>query len=1368
MQTEPTDIQHPILWSKQETALETVPEHASTPVVPPPPMYSETPEFSRSESLLHTEPAVKSNKKEPAFNSQDLSSEASSPSLVDIPPPFLETEVTSTSHNSEEKDRDSGLDQSPVNFNISPTAGPSGNLPVQSWEEPDSGSSLDVISAIPPPMDFATTRPLTPPCQFANPTVAPPAGFVEEEREQATPRKKLNVSEALFPWMNEPQAPINATILLAVSAGKKDAPGVEEVNGEQKFHTDEKMLNKEASVVVPITTISVNEDIQTQSAGKPELKTKHDVVLQEQQVKANVAVSEVPRMKHPRALSSDEKDKSVVPQKVEIPEPNEIKMDEVVVLNIGSMETKQSGLQQFPDAVSRPVPPENEGVPQLKPSSFYPSMEVARLESQNKPEKPETQVKPVTVAKEAEVKVDAESPSSVNISRNIARPELLVKPVKLKPKVKPENQETQVAPQVVNVEAHTPSLNNISRDNVMPELEVEAVKLEPPVKPDKTETKPYPFTLVKETRVNVEAYAPSSFIPAAEQPIEPEKPETRAEPITSVKEAENEVEPKVDVSQSFNSSVDVSRVEPQFKNEKPVLQVKPEKLRSCSVEEVITPQSKSMVERSLKTLVDSSLPEVKSGINKPVQESAITIFTVGKDDVVEAPVTPETKATPSSYDKIKDLEERLLELDKEPVPSSTYLRTSQSKVIPAASQEPKVESKEPFAEEVIVAETKRVEFSSYEQFEELLKLDNEAKPMNEVANVENNEKKGDAIVGKQHPQRENSSSPKDIDTDLHLDLSSLRQSPEPPHPPSSSPPAPSVAHWSSVLPSPRELLSDRSTESGISINEERKRPNAVDPIGDKESKPVQVHSIPAEVQRITSAVSKPHAIEKPQKLRRPLSMPAGVLRDFKSEIVQERNKSATESDSRKSSLSDSTGVSSSSLPSSPVEIDNTASVELPRPPPFTVPPLRRYSDLAADLSFISSAAKKATEKSHEDETKPSAPPKPVNLALKRSSISVVERPRSWMGPETDNNNKRSVMVPSAFKPVSFESQRKKVAKPVDFNIKSFNAPSTVPSAPSVNSASVGHGDVSSTEKVQARSSPKEVEKPAKHTPVVTIKPRENSVGTSDAPVVSPLAKEESPSIHQPVSTGTKGHPQVKKTESRETKYEIVFSNNSSETQSASKGGSHPPSRDLSSSASLREQIMRDASGGNKVTRTRPQSAIVSGSKFQIWPADDKSSSSTGANWADVKKLAALQTGAVKSGDAPWLKRQASEPSKPDLPHIATKPPHPGKAVDIKPQPVKTANNKPQPVKAADVKMQPVKTPDLTPQPVKTADIRLHPVKAADIKPQPAVNSRPLPNVVMRTKTGQQDPTKRHSMPTYIIESADRKPTPKTNSSGGQV
>ena len=53
-------------------------------------------------------------------------------------------------------------------------------------------------------MDFATTRPLTPPCQFANATVAPPEKFVEEEvkgkePEKAQPRKKLNVSEALFP-----------------------------------------------------------------------------------------------------------------------------------------------------------------------------------------------------------------------------------------------------------------------------------------------------------------------------------------------------------------------------------------------------------------------------------------------------------------------------------------------------------------------------------------------------------------------------------------------------------------------------------------------------------------------------------------------------------------------------------------------------------------------------------------------------------------------------------------------------------------------------------------------------------------------------------------------------------------------------------------------------------------------------------------------------------------------------------------------------------------------------------------------------------------------------------------------------------------
>ena len=1391
------EMRNPPLRSKQEAVLPTVPEHVSFPVVPPPPLYSEPPESSRSNCLPQKDAAVVSNKGGPIFTFQVLPNENSNPGLADIPPPLLEAESTSTSQESEEKDRDSGFDQSPNVLTRAPPVDPLQEAPVQRWDDPDSGSSLDAISVIPPPMDFATTRPLTPPCEFANPTVLPPEGFVEEQQpEKAKPRKKLNVSEDSFPWMNEPQAPINATVPLAVSEGTEKEPELEILSSEHERQVGEnvdELLNKQeysetitqvdsAVVVVPITGSAENAE----KPPKPELKTKLSNVLDEQEVKPVVAVSEAQREELPNLASGRNKEVEVAP-KVDMPES----YGKVVVVNDNAKE------QSVLDEISKPVKPQtkpkpmkfakeaevqiepNVGVQQFAPPSVYPFTEVARqdqqvkaakVEPQVKPEKPETQAKPVKPVKEVEVTVDIQHRVASSFIPNVevAKPEPPVESV-----IKPEMQ----------------------------------------VKREKVEAKNNPVTLIKETEVKVEAPAPSSYVPSAEiaraqqqvtpvKPdvqVKPEQPETRVKPVTFAKEAK--AEPNVDVQQFAPSS---NRVKPQFEYVTPVLEVKPEKpekQHSLAGEEVVTPQVKHEAKVCIKMLEtegpefsDSSSRDVHvvtSGNNSILEGGAVTIINVGEDNVVvEDPVTPETKPTRPPHDKLKDLEERLLELDKEPVPSSSNIRKPDTKSVPQPYQdEVSVQSKDPSAEDIIVAQTKEVESSSYEKFEELFNLDNEEKPTKKATSVVNKDDRADAVVERQHSQPESSTSGAVVDAELHLDLSSLRQSPEPPRPPSSSPPA--TTPGSSILPSPRELLSDRSTESGISVFEEPKSPSdSVEPNREgKEKKPRQTCSTQTELQRntsvnttsvnTTSVVSTPQTGEKPTgskppigakpvKLQRPLSMPSGIPRDFQSGADQERRQSATESDSRKSSSSDSTGVSSSSLPSSPVESGSTTNpVDLPKPHPFTVPPLRRYSDLASDLSFISSAAK-AAGKTQESEKKTEVPPKPANLVLKRSSVSVEERPRSWVGPET-NNNKRSTMWPSAFKPMSFEAQGKKVA-PVAFDVKSFTPATTVSTSQSTTNASSAGVGKSQAYTIERKSSPTELEKSSKKPPLVPVKPSGNTTGKPAASVVSPIVKQEASIVHLPVSSGVSGNLPLKKIEPLEKKYEIIYTNSSSESQSASKDPhdkadivSRGPSKDLSSSTSIRDQIMRDATGSNRVTRPRPQSAFVGGSKFQILPAENKPSSKTGASWADVKKLAALQS-AAKRDDASWMhKKQANEPSKPDVPHIPAKPPQ-LKAADIRPQQLKEADS-PQPVKIADIKPPPVK-----PQPVKAVDIKPQPPNAANVKPQPEItpDSKPPPAIVMRTKTGNEDLVKRHSLPAYIIEGADRKPAPKTSGSGGQV
>ena len=1361
------------------SVLGTVPEHASFPVVPPPPLYSELEESSSNTILHKTVPAaaVLAN---------------------DIPPPFLETEATLKTQDIEDKDHDSGFDQSPEILTRTPTVGLSEGAPVQDWEDPDSGSSLDVMSTIPPPVDFATTRPITPPSQFANPMVAPPVEFVEEpEPEEVKLRKKLNISEALFPWMNEPQAPLNATVPLAVS----DGLGKDRESGENVQGNSNKQEYGETKTQAMSGTVAQNDENQiNEKPPEPEFVTEQRVVAE---------VNEAPPMELPRSLSSEESKGSAVALKVDMKDSNEL--NEVTVVSEKSKEKNQFGSQEGLNATVKPLKPKpkakpiklvketaveiepNVGIQQVAPALVNQSSEVERpephveavkLERQVKPEIPEKQARPVEIVKEPEIKIEEHTPSPFIVPEESAISEPQVEATKLEPPVKPEKPETQakpVEPEVkIDDQHHAPSSINPAVETL-----VEAVKPEAPVKPVAVASD-------QGTEVKDETHVPSPFIPSVKsarpeqqvvpskpEPLaKPEQPETRVKPVTFVKETEVEAEPKVDIQPS-NPSTKVAKVEPQVDTVKPVLQVKPakpEKLQSHANEEIVIPLVKHKVEENVHTLEEEKpdmkrdIHEVTSEINAPLEDTGVTIINVGEDVVVEAPVTPETKPTSSSNDRLRDLEERLQELDKETAPSSSDHRKPDTNTAKKPHLDKQtVQSKDPFAEDVIVAKTKQVETSSHGHFDELLKLNSEDEPVKDVKSVANKDEKTDSVEEKQTPHLEDSKSRTVADAELRLDLSSLGHSPEPPRPPSSSPPV--TTPRSSILPSPRELLSDRSTESGISLTDEtRILSDTVEPHGDKESAAVNN----------TSGAIKPQPAEKPTnvfgKLQRPLSMPSGILREFKSETVPEKRPSVTDSDSRKSSSSDSTGVSSSSLPSSPIECGSTTEpVELPKPPPFSVPPLRRYSDLASDLSFVSSAAK-ASEKTNESETKAEVPPKPAKLALKRSAASVVERPRSWMGPET-NNNKRSTMWSSAaFKPVSFDAQGRKVARPVAFDVKTFAAPSGGATTPFIGNVDA----VKTVSNTERKSSPIELEKSSKNAPFLPEKPSGNLTVKPKLPVVSPLVKEEASSTLKPASTDTNSKPLLKKTEPRETKYEIVFSNNSSETNGVSKDlqgkssfGSHGPSQDLNSSSSIREQIMRDATGGNRVTRPRPQSPIVGG-----------------ASWADVKKLAALQSAGVKTEDSSQAhtKRQADVPSKPDVPHVTAKPAELVKAVDSKPEKLKSAENTPQtgntpdvktdPAITADIKPQQVKTGDSKPQPLKGTDINLQPVKQAENKPQPtkpadikahamkAADATPLPTIVMRPKKGNQDPAKRHSMPAYIIEGADRKAPPRGNTSGG--
>lgn len=1456
MQAGPDGEQETRYYPRQEIALAPVPEQDSFPVVPPPPLYSE-PESSPVTQL-------KTNKI-PTVSSESLPNSG----FTDILPPVLEVQTVQTSPESEEKDHDSGFDQGPESLTITPSVNQADDVPLERREDPDSGSSLDVVSTIPPPADF-DTRPLTPPCQFANATVAPPEEFINSEEgkkeqgqsEEAKPRKKLNISDGLFPWMNEPQAPLNAAIPLEVSKDKESDWVVVNVNAEETTpvteNSTEQSVSKGATetttqqdastVVVPSATTAVYSkpaplEVKTRSAAdKPvrqEMVNNLDIVSTTPEVNGRVVVGkdatvvEKPTAGLQRIVSTDKSQDPGTLQTAEIKELKEIVTNEVMVTNMNSKLEEQSGSKQALNTIVKPVKPETTAEPvsfvkekeiqveaevdiqQYSLPSTAPLTEDLKQEPPVKPTKPDLQIKP----------------EKQSLQVKPVKPDLQVKPVMPDPQVKPEKPVVEGKPETVIRETEVkvaPTAFDQPTEPVRLESPVEAGKLER-VKPEKPQIKGKPVTLVKEAEVTVDV---QKHTPAEagkqetqlepkkpEQQVKSEKPEVIAKPVLSVKDAEvkvtkpepvvvkvdsqvkpdkmeskvtptafvKEAEVKVDTRQvghsSFNPSAEASRPQAKVETVEPDKQVEPvepykpvetvvsEKVKSSPVEEVVIPHSKPEVEMCFASFKEEQrdhpdgLPQGMrdkavgaDGYAAPVQETPVKIVSVGEKDIVaEAPVTPETKLVSSGDDKLKDLEAKLQKLDEEPVPSSSNSKKLESKAVPAPVSPhrevtPSIQTKDPFSEDIIVAETKQVESSNYEHYEALFKIETEEESKSEVTCMQLKHKPV-VVTERQQSLPESSTTRVDLKSELSLDLSSLRRSPEPPRPPSSSPPAASPR--ASTLPSPSALNSDRSTDSGFSPSEEFKGPSSPDKktfgsnslsnsdtiaveaqtvnTSDKSSEerePKRLQSSSAaqtDIQDDTNSVqtSKPQNITKrpmnvSSKLQRPLSMPAGIVSvNIKSETVQDKSKSS-QSDSRKSSSSDATDVSSPSPASSPVDSSKTEPVDLPKPPPFTVPPLRRYSDLAADLSFISSAAK-AAEKANESESKADAPPKTPNPLLRRNPGTAVERPRSWVGPETDTK-KKPVMWTSAFKPVSFDAEAKKGVRPVEFQVKSFTTPSVVPkesTAPSttyVNSAASVHSAAPVKERVGANI---EVEKTSKQAPFVPVKP---STVKPTAAVVSSLPRDGESSTRQPVKRDSKleravSNPETEKTGPGDTKYEIIYSNKSSTSQGSSKDHNDPTDEgsrtDLPHPGTLRDQIMRDQAGGHsRVTRNRPHSTILSGAKFQIIPADEKSPS--GTHGTDAKKPTTVQPKTVsKSEGVSWTqaKQHTNEQSKPVLPPPTT----------VKPQPS---------------------------------------AKSA------AAGTKPLPAVVMRAKTGGYDPTKRHSLPSYIIEGADAKPpTIRTSGSG---
>ncbi|PFX19373.1 Protein cordon-bleu, partial [Stylophora pistillata] len=1379
IQAEPDEEQeskeHRTPKAKQEVSLAPAPEQETLPVVPPPPFYSE-PESLQDTTQLN---ADKTPLVPPPVVPKSV--------FDDIPPPVIEAQTVQTGLENDVKDHDSGFDQGPESLIITPPLDQAKDVPLEHREDPDSGSSLDVVSTIPPPADFET-RPLTPPCQFANPTMAPPEEFIYVEdgkNEEELPKeeklgKKLNINEGLLPWVDETQASFDATIPPEVSNDRENEWVVVTVNTEESTPINENQsehcVYKEAvetksldiSRAIGVTDVFPKPTAQEGVNNHGEVSTAPEIFKNAERT----TVTEKQSLGIQRSISSDKNKDMVTSQTIDVKESCKVESNEVILKDENSRRGEQSGSKQFSNTIVKPVEPEGGSISivreteiqvkagvniqqyslpaltedvkqdfQVKPAKPALQVKPPKPDLQVKPGKPEVKEKPVTIIQEAVVKV---VPEAVNLRTELERPDPQEVRGNFEKHSKPEKPEIKAKPVAPVKEAE--GMFDVQRN-----APLEAAKQEPGVKmkqpkeialnSEKLEARAKPSHLVRDKEFS--DINSNAVVIKVESLVRPEELESNVE-LASVTEAEVKVDTQHVRPLSFNSAAEAFRPNvkiPPVEQDQQVKAELPEQVTTYPIEEVTTQQSKPEVQMCFTTFKEeqndhpTALPQSEppkevtvAGQTLFAQETPLETVSVERIEVVaEAPVTPQTKLVSSPGDKFKDLEAKLQKLDEKTVTSSPDFNKLESMAIPAPYKDatPTVQIKDPFSEDIIVAEMKEVESSDYEYYEALFKMETAEKSSGEVSTMQSMQK-GNVVTERQPSVQDSFTTHMDLNSELSLDFKSFRQSPELPRPPSSSPP--SVSPRGSTLPSPTALNSDRSTDSGFSPSEEPKGPaspdrktfevNSLSTSGTMAVQAQTVSTTPSEERRPKSVqafsatqtdvkvdtgsvqVTKPHLSKRPvevsSKLQRPLSMPAGIVTgDLKSEVVQDYSK-ITEAQARKSSSSYSTDGSSPSPGSSPVDSSKTELVDLPKPPPFTVPPLRRYSDLAADLSFISSAAK-AAEKSNVSESKVDVPAKPPNLLLKRNPGTAVERPRSWVGPETDNK-KKPLFGGSAFKPVSFNAQGKKSVRPIEFQVKSFTPPSAAPkqatssSTSYADSATSVHSTFSVTERVGDNA---ELEKTSKPAPSVRSKP---TVAKRTASRVSSLPQEEL-SSHQhgkpvPKLERSTSIPETKKTEPIATKYEIVYSNKHSTSQGSSKDTSDRGSRsDLPSPVILRDQTV----GPSGVTPGRPHSAILTGSKFHIIPADEKLASRTVAT--DANKPATVQPKGVSWTQA---KHQTNEENKPVL------------------------------------------QPSTTTKPLPSA------------KTAAGADTKPLPAVVRRAKAENFDPTKRHSLPSYVIEGADGK------------
>ena len=1302
--------------SDRMSVLATVHEHASFPVVPPPPLYSElSSECSSNEILPPREPVALSIRNEVEV--------VIKPTVHDVPPLFLETESIITSQDNEEKDHDSECDQSSEGVSKSPKAG----LTIP-FDDSDSGSIVDGISAIPPPFDFASTRPITPPCQFANPTVDPPVEFTKVHEADKTRLCRVEY----ISWMREDQVPLNAkgrgTNRELEMISSKDMIKLDH-NIEETSPSDENSQKKTDEILgtnVVIGTRTGDQQYENQSIEKrsvPVANFESYRELEKPAVEVNVGAANDTSlgMGLSTDLSRKKNERPVTMQSLDL-------QAAANTLNeVGNGKVNSKTEEQI--RISKRVKPE----PKRKPYNFV--KQNSGVHVSTNPESLQMKQPQTTEIIEHSLSSVREHRGPLNQQRQFEVEKFDQNLEPEKPEIKDKLMEVFEGSFTENAQSNWAARENQIVNTENSESVSDALTLERKVQ---REVPPAMFG-----GTSTQSFIPEWIIPTKPLPLSKAKqPDTKSDPGTKVL-----VNSKLGVQQCALSRLHSSTVSNGGEQEdtpvKPIYQAKLDNRDSCDdMKQMTTEEGRTSLDAL--NYKNSETTQDKYEQKYENKDANVAVDDVGGGNVfMEAFVTPQTKPTNSPHDRLRELEGMLKELDKEASSSTSYHphaseRQGRSEELPTKSKP---------VEKVVVFEPR--------QEQERQELNSEGEWTMDVTLLAR-QREGSVFVEQlEDSDTERSQLRTGIDSELRLDLSSVQEAHVLQRPPSSSPPT--TTPMSFTLHSPSELYSDRSTESGISLSEESKLScDSSGPLRDKENVAVQTCSTQTELQSDGDVVSENVEATETCRSIKPTNESSGVRAESFS------NDTITVTDSN---LSDSTSGSSPSCPSSPVETINT--VELSKPPPFTAPPLRHHPDLASDLGLTSSAAE-VTEKEHESETKPEASSKPGESLLGQSTVSVVERPRSWVGPEV--NNKRSIMWTSAFKPISFVEQGKKVAHPVSFQVKPFTGTSSV--EPFVQPI-VGSGEVTVTGSSLDESS-KDISLDQENT-------QENARITTN----SPAFKES----HQTVSTDANNNPILKKPESFNSKGENVsFSSNFFETQRSPKdcqiksvkaGTDSMPSTDSSSSAaSIRDQIMRDSMVGHRAQRSRPFSAIVDSSKFQVLTAGPKSSIKTGGSWADVKKRAAYQVagmGKTENSSHEHASVQEDKLIKPDLRHPAAKPPRTILAENPRQKELQRIDNNKDLVDAHDKSLAQVKVVDAqaTPgQPTKTGSnsfplaFNKSFASTENVKQGKAVDSA-LPTVIMRTKTGKEDPSKRHSMPAYIIQGNDRQPS-KTSVSGGQV